>query len=222
MKPKRSLKSINWNYAIGEIIIVIIGISIAFSLNRWAENAKDQKSRELYLQSLITDLEGEAAHLQENIFAFSKKLEHIGQITPYLYGQQQGRDTMVWKIFALAEIIHFKPQDVTYKTLINSGDLGLFDDFELKKQLEDYYSSHESLRLDYHRQHHINEQYFADFMIYHMEYDKVQKGDFSFMDNKMLKNIVQSLVGTYRIAIQSSKKGIVRSEQIKKLLQEKL
>lgn len=37
------LRNINWRYAFGEIIIVIIGISIAFALNNWAANTKEKR-----------------------------------------------------------------------------------------------------------------------------------------------------------------------------------
>lgn len=45
MKLSLFPKKINWTYAIGEIIIVIIGITIAFSLNRWAETAENRKTK---------------------------------------------------------------------------------------------------------------------------------------------------------------------------------
>ncbi len=212
------LNRINWKYALGEVIIVIIGISIAFSLNQWAENNKNRNIRQQYLQSLIADIDSETEHLQNNIEAFEQKIQQIQRIMPYLYGLQNGRDTIAMKIFSLAEIVHFKPQDVTYKTLINSGDLGLFNDFELKKRLEDYYSSHESIRMDYERQHNINEKYFADFMIYNVEFDEIRKGDYSFMDDKLLKSIVQSLYGTYGFAIQASRQGMERARQTKDIL----
>ncbi len=214
--------NINWKYALGEIIIVILGISIAFSLNRWAENAKDKSIKRQYLESLVVDLDSEIQHLEENIQAFQQKIKDARLIMPYFYGKQEGRDTITNKIFLLSQVIPFKAKDVTYKTLINSGDLSLFSDFELKRSLENYYSSYESIRLNYQRQNHINEKYFADFMIYHMEYDKTMQGDYSFIDNKLLKNIIQSLYGSYTFAIQSSKEGIERSKDIKKLIEEKL
>lgn len=222
MNQKRSVSQINWTYALGEIIIVIIGISIAFSLNRWAENAKDRKTKIQYLQSLVVDIDSEIEHLEENILAFEKKLKSVQQVMPFLYGRQAGRDTAFMKVFRLAEIVHFKPKDVTYKTLINSGDFGLFNDFEFKKQLEDYYSSHEEILLDYQRQNNINEKYFGDFLIYNLDYEKIRQNDFSFLDEKILKNIIQSLMGTYAIAIQVSKDGITRSKQLKQVVNEKI
>ena len=35
------MKKINWRYAIGELLIVIIGISVAFALNNWSASLKE-------------------------------------------------------------------------------------------------------------------------------------------------------------------------------------
>lgn len=200
---------------------MIIGISIAFALNSWAANARDKEARKQYIESLISDLNNEQAHLEENVSLFQQKIGSIQSIFPYLAGKVDGRDTIAQKIFDLAKIVYLQPNDVTYKTLINSGDLGLIPDFQLRKQLENHYSDQELIRLDYKRQDNIHERYFGDFMVYKMDFNKVRIGDYSFIDEPLLKNIIQSLYGTYRIAIESSRKGIERCEELKTVLAEK-
>ncbi|GJM33554.1 MAG: hypothetical protein DHS20C18_25550 [Saprospiraceae bacterium] len=216
------LKSINWRYAIGEIIIVIIGITIAFTLNKYAENAKHAIDKQKYLESLIGDLDNEMLHLNNNTEKFQQKIADIKGLFPYLNGKMDGRDTIVGKVFGLAEIIHFQPNDITYKTLINSGDLGLFDNFELKKELENHYSDQTLIEMDYKRQNNIHEKYFGDFMIHHIDFDQVRKGNYSFIDDKLLKNIIQSLYGTYMIAITTSEKGVERCQKLKEVLEEEV
>lgn len=222
LKIKNMFRKINWKYAIGEIAIVIIGITIAFSLNKWAERVKDRNSKKQYLESLIVDLDNEMVHLADNIAQFQAKIEDIKQIQPYLNGKTEGRDTTFRKLFGLAKIVHFHPSDISYKTLINSGDLGLFTNFELKKELENHYSNHALIQLDYERQNKIHEKYFGDFMIHHIDYDSLRQGDYSFMDHKMLKNIVQSLYGSFLLAISSSELGMERCKALKLLLQREL
>ncbi len=39
------MKKINWKYAFGEILIVIIGISIAFAMNKCATDSKNEKEK---------------------------------------------------------------------------------------------------------------------------------------------------------------------------------
>ena len=215
-------KKINWRYAFGEIIIVIIGITIAFALNKYAENARNKSTQRKYLTSLINDLDNEIIQLEANMEKFDEKMGNIRQIFPYFSGKQEGRDTIAPKIFNMAQIVHFYPNDITYKTLINSGDLELFDDFELKKSLENHYSDQIFLQNDYDRQKNIHENYFGAFMIYNMDYDKMRQGDYSFIDDKTLQNIIQSLYGTYMIAITSSKSGIERCREMKGILEGEL
>ena len=191
-------------------------------LNKWAESTKDRVSKKQYLESLLVDLEHEQEHLTENIAQFNAKINDIKLIFPYLNGKTAGRDTMFNKIFALAQIVHFHPSDITYKTLINSGDLGLFSNFELKKNLENHYSNHALIQLDYERQNKIHEKYFGDFMIYHVDYSNLQKGDYSFIDEPLLKSIIQSLYGTYLIAIKTTEKGIERSQEMKQVIEAEL
>ena len=218
-KPPKMLGKLNWRYAIGEICIVIIGISIAFALNRWAQISTDQQNEKKYLTSLLADVESEKTHLEENIKAFEQKIQSVRAIMPYLYGKQEGIDTISPKVFALTQIVNFHPNDVTYKTLINSGDLGLFNDFDFRKNLENHYSDQELIIQDYGRQRHIHEKYFGDFMIHNMDYNALRQGDFSFLREPILQNIIQSLYGTYTIAIESSKAGIARCEEMIKALE---
>ncbi len=52
----RKFKNINWKYAIGEIIIVSIGISIAFGINTISSDLTYKKKHKEYKQSLIIDI----------------------------------------------------------------------------------------------------------------------------------------------------------------------
>lgn len=53
-------------YAIGEIILVVIGILIALQVNNWNENYKSKKKEILYLTRLTTNL-GYDIRLYESI-----------------------------------------------------------------------------------------------------------------------------------------------------------
>ena len=45
-------------YAIGEIVLVVIGILIALSINNWNENKKKKDTVKVYLQNFVEDLKG--------------------------------------------------------------------------------------------------------------------------------------------------------------------
>ena len=91
----------------------------------------------------------------------------------------------------------------------------LFWDFELKKALENHYSDQSALALDYGRQNAILENHLGYFMIEKMDFYAVHKGDYSFMDDLVLRNIIQSLFGTYTIAIETTQTRINQCETLK-------
>ena len=45
-----------FKYAIGEIVLVVIGILIALSINNWNEDRKSRKQEVKYLKNLQTDI----------------------------------------------------------------------------------------------------------------------------------------------------------------------
>lgn len=217
-----ALRRINWRYALGEILIVIIGITIAFSLNRWGENNNDRKLRSQYLRSLEVDIRADKEHLTENIAAFEAKLADIHDMLPALHGDTARRSALSGKLFKLANLVYFHPHDITYRTLVNTGNIRLIGDFEVNKRLEEYYATHSRINRDYRRQESIHEKYFGHFIIHNIDYDRVRAGDYSYMDDPLLRSIVYSLMGTFQIAIQTSREGIAESEQLLAYLDKQL
>jgi hypothetical protein len=51
-------------YALGEIVLVVIGILIALSINTWNENRKDRAMEANYLKGISENLEGNISELE--------------------------------------------------------------------------------------------------------------------------------------------------------------
>jgi hypothetical protein len=205
---------------IPNLFLFIIGITIAFSLNRWAENSQDRKLRKQYTTSLITDLDAEIKQLEENIAAFRNRLGATDRILPILYGAPGPRDSVPNTIYQLASGISYNPQDITYQTLVNTGDLSLFGSLDLQKRLQKHHAEQRELLKDYTRQDKINENYMGEFMIREIDYTAIRQGNYDFLDKPILRNIIQSLRGSYLIAIAESESFVESSKELKAYLQE--
>jgi len=57
-------------YAIGEIVLVVIGILIALSINNWNENRKDEKRIDAFIQKLKTQTEDNITKVENRIQRF--------------------------------------------------------------------------------------------------------------------------------------------------------
>jgi hypothetical protein len=58
-------------YAIGEIVLVVIGILIALQLNTWKENKKDLNQAKIYLSTIKLNLEDDIKQA-ENLLSISQ------------------------------------------------------------------------------------------------------------------------------------------------------
>ncbi len=46
-----------FKYAIGEIVLVVIGILIALQINNWNELKKDRRNETVFLQGILNDID---------------------------------------------------------------------------------------------------------------------------------------------------------------------
>jgi hypothetical protein len=83
-------------YAIGEIILVVIGILIALSINNWNESQKDEAEAHIYLTNLRGDLNDDIASLESNISFNKIRLKGIFYILEHSELNTQTFTEMKW------------------------------------------------------------------------------------------------------------------------------
>jgi hypothetical protein len=127
-------------YAIGEIILVVIGILIALSINNWNEEKKEAKVEKQYMISLLSDLAKDRSDLISNV--------EFGPV-PVIYNDSlfselqkrplQGREKRIYHLFLLyTNGILISYHDRTISQLRNSGGFGLIDKQEISDAVLDY------------------------------------------------------------------------------------
>ena len=197
-----------WKYTLREIIIVIIGITIAFSMNKCAENVKDSKLKTQYLINLKRDVEADKIQLEKNIEAIDKKLIVCSEIIPVLNSDMNQDMRMMNNIFTILKYENFSPKNITYKTLINSGDLKLIEDFKLKTAIQQHYAIYDEMSDVYIRHISLIKDYLGNYLVNHADYDQIPKGNAPFLDEIKLKNIVRALLTTFDDKKKATRLGI--------------
>jgi hypothetical protein len=202
------MEKATWNYTLREIIIVIIGISIAFSMNKCADNVKDNKLKTEYLINLKSDVEADKLQLEKNVDAIAQKIKTCLEIIPVLNtGKKQGMPLMN-KVFTILQYETFSSKNITYKTLINSGDLKLINDFQLKTAIQGHYSNYDKMFDVYTRHTSLIQDYLGNYMINHADYDQLMIGKTPFLNEIKLKNIVRALQATFEQKKVATEEGI--------------
>ena len=203
-----------WKYTLREIIIVIIGITIAFSMNKCADNVKDNKLKTQYLTNLKSDIEADKAILGKNLDAINKKIQICSEIIHVLNSEQNQDMRLMNNIFSIIKYENFSPKNITYKTLINSGDLKLIDDFRLKTSIQQHYTNYDELSDAYLRHTSLIKDYLGNYLVNHADYDRIQNGEAPFLNEIKLKNIVRALLTTFDDKKEATELGIESCEML--------
>jgi Tfp pilus assembly protein PilN len=116
-------------YAIGEIVLVVIGILIALSINNWNEERKENVIRDSYLVRLLIDQEKDNINLEQLLKDRKAYIEKVEKYTEYFnkgdYSLSQLKDSAMSIPMDLHRYI---PADITYKELINTGNIRLINE----------------------------------------------------------------------------------------------
>lgn len=123
-----------------ELLVVIIGITIAFSLERYSENIKKDEKETQYLLALQADLESDISELNEHIDTTRQLISLTGEMFGFIYTNAPVDSFTRRHVTATYSTPYFSGNNGTYLSMINSGDLNLLSDFELRQALVKYYT----------------------------------------------------------------------------------
>lgn len=129
-------------YAIGEILLVVVGILIALQVNNWNEQRLDTNRGQEYLNRLLENLEEDKKIIQIRI-TFIKEVERYAKLAISHAENTISDEVSEWDIllayFQSSQIWPLELTDVTYDELKNSGEIKLIKDYTLRKELSTYY-----------------------------------------------------------------------------------
>jgi len=137
-------------YAIGEIILVVIGILIALYLNDLKDQNREESLRNYYIQSIKKDLVQDQELIKNMIDSVQSSLKIIDDQVSRIYSQSATMDTLV-KIAQdefLTEVSAISFHDNSFKSLISTGNLNLLktDFSELLLELDKTRSEQKEVR----------------------------------------------------------------------------
>ncbi|WP_242084407.1 DUF6090 family protein [Aestuariivivens sediminis] len=127
-------------YAIGEIILVVIGILIALQINNWNESNKLKTEESLYLKRLKIDLEKDTLYFNNTIARAHLLIDQNNSFLKKIYEVQKTIDeSRELMIMPLWDSEYLTIQDNTFNELVSSGKLNIISNSTLKVAIVNFY-----------------------------------------------------------------------------------
>jgi len=135
-------------YAIGEIVLVVIGILIALGINNWNEGRKEVKVETKILLEIKNNLQTDLEDLDENITNYALKAKSHEYIIKWLESNHGFQDSLQTAIFYTSF-----PSDIfinrsAYENLKQYGLRNVSND-SLRNQISQLYEYHYKKYMDY-------------------------------------------------------------------------
>ena len=134
-------------YAIGEIVLVMIGILLALQINNWNETRKNKlKEKELEI-ALLSDFQETKTRLQETINKQQKVMDYSKQLIISYEAKQliKIKDSIPNMIgWGFSSWFRAEPVTKTYQSMISTGNIDLLSNSELIQKLAEFHAELDS------------------------------------------------------------------------------
>ena len=136
-------------YAIGEILLVVIGILIALQINNWNEARKSTRQEALYLKRLLSESRENLITFEKNLGDLERDVESIETLSDALTGSDVADATLITAAndyFGYGSIYPiFTSSKSTFDDLASTGNLKDISNSDLRNQLVKHYALHDQV-----------------------------------------------------------------------------
>lgn len=132
---------ISWSNKAIDLAVVFIGVTIAFGFNKCQVSSDNDEVRKKYLISLKTDLAKDLAILEEDL-AHLDTLEFKIRNVMTFSERSIPEDSVVYYVSGIVTQTSLHPNNFTFVSMVNSGQLTNFDDVEFVRNLTELYNGH--------------------------------------------------------------------------------
>ena len=144
MKKLKWKLDIDWKSKLIDLLIVIIGITIAFQLNNFNESNKSNAQERDYLKSFYEENRDNELALSSALEFALKIKNDIDTLKQVLLSKDYEDDRIKTLSASMMALSDFHPSVVTMENITESGEFKLISDLEYREKLIDTYNSYQT------------------------------------------------------------------------------
>jgi len=218
MKKIKLNLNIDWKSKIIDLLIVIVGISIAFKLNTWNETLKTDLQAKDYINSFYEENIANEANLASALQFSESNKKNIDSLKQILLSKKYAVERIKTLSASMMGVANYSPSIVTMENITASGEFELIKDIELRKQLISTYNTYNTtLKLESILSEYID-KYATPFF-----FENIRFSDFSSIHSDFIKDpLFENMVFGYDILLGQQIKGYQDNLVKIKLLNKKL
>ena len=130
-------------YAIGEIVLVVIGILIALQINNWNEQRKQNQQEINYYYKIKEDIELDIFNIGQSINSLDERILATKRLLINLLKIQDDKSVILADYLSTIRSIAFIPSKSSILDITSSGKIEILKNKNIKNAVLQYYASQE-------------------------------------------------------------------------------
>ncbi|HTF18054.1 MAG TPA: hypothetical protein VK658_08285 [Chryseolinea sp.] len=128
-----------------DVAVVIVGITIAFQVDRWKENSDRTSREESYLQGIMADLDKDIKEYQDNMEDLNRDRELIYRSLTRLTRAEDISDSLGFVVMAVLRSRTFEGHNNTYTTIMTGDGIDILSNGDVRELVIEHYRLYSSL-----------------------------------------------------------------------------
>jgi len=136
------IRKLDWFVVVIEILVVVIGLMMAFQLDRWWEAKGEQKLEVVYIQRLMVDIESDIPEIELSIELAAMRKDYVDLLMAVSEDPNVASEQPASFLVAIDQAAFTASPvltDNTFEELRSTGNMRLIRNQALKNSLHDYY-----------------------------------------------------------------------------------
>ena len=185
-------------YALGEIILVIVGILIALAINQQKTDQNNRDLRDLYLIQLNGEVDRNLKELSDYKIQTLNTLLELDTLYQILSKKEYDNPKLLSKSQYLIMGSEFSPILITYENLKFSGDLKLFDNLLMRDAISESYATFNNVKSVEKIDKEAVQIYYRDYLLPNARFMNMTLSSIKFGKDAYFENTVISRIITTR------------------------
>ncbi len=218
MKKLKFNFKVDWKSKLIDLIIVIIGISIAFKLNNWNDSIKTEQEAKGYIENFFEENKANTKSLEAAIRFSRTNKNDIDTLKHLLLTGNYADERIKSLIASMMSLSDFAPSTSTMEDITASGKFGMIKDIELRKSIIDTYNAYQTTA----KLENIISDYVNDYVTPYF-FDHVRFSDFTPIHSDFTRDpIFENIVLGYDVLFSQLVSGYQRNMEKQKQLDAQL
>jgi len=128
-----------------DVVVVIVGITIAFQVDRWKESSDRASREESYLQGMMTDIDKDIKEYKDNIGDLSRDRDLIYRSLIRLTKEEDISDSLGFIVMAVLRTKTFEGHNNTYAKITTSDGIDILSSTDVRELAIEHYRLYSSL-----------------------------------------------------------------------------